>query len=249
MEIRYYKEHSWILNRDMEFKIYGRSGGKLCIAFAPENGRFYDYENFGMIESLAPWIESGRLQVVTPDSIDAETWNNQSATPRQRIEQQERWFRYITDELFGWVVGINGHLGQRAIVTGCSMGATHSSLFFFRRPDLFDTLIAQSGIYNASHFFHNYMDNLIYENSPVHFLPHMDPSHFYMALYRSSRIICCSGQGAWEKTALDETHALERVLKEKDIPAWFDYWGLDVGHEWYWWKKQMVYHMEKLMPW
>lgn len=81
MEIRYYKEHSWILNRDMEFKIYGRSGGKLCIAFAPENGRFYDYENFGMIESLAPWIESGRLQVVTPDSIDAETWNNQSATP------------------------------------------------------------------------------------------------------------------------------------------------------------------------
>ena len=249
MEIRYFKEPSWILNRDMEFKIYGRDGARLCFAFPPQNGRFFDYEDFGMIEALAPWIESGRLQVVTPDSIDAETWSNESGNPRQRIELQELWFRYITDELFGRVVGINGNIGQRAMITGCSMGGVHSGNFFFRRPDLFDTMISLSGLFNARYFFHDYMDNLVYDNSPVHFLPNLPPDHYYMDLYRNSRIICCVGQGAWEDDLLAGTRDLEKILREKDIPAWIDYWGSDVSHDWYWWKKQIVYFMEHLLPW
>ena len=35
MEIRYFKEYSHHLNRDMEFKIYG-NGGKLWLKLGPE---------------------------------------------------------------------------------------------------------------------------------------------------------------------------------------------------------------------
>jgi len=249
MEVRYYKEYSNILGRDMEFKIYGSQGGKLCFAFPPQNGRFYDFENFGMIDVLSPWIESGRLTIVTPDSIDEETWSNESGDPRYRIELQERWFRYITEELFGRAVGINGTYGYKAIVTGCSMGGVHSGNFFFRRPDLFDVVVSLSGLFNAQYFFHDYMDDLVYANSPVHFLRNLAPDHYYNELYRQSQIICCVGQGAWEDDLLAGTRELDAVLKEKNIPAWIDYWGQDVSHDWVWWQRQIVYFFDKILPW
>jgi esterase/lipase superfamily enzyme len=40
---------------------------------------------------------------------------------------------------------------------------------------------------------------------------------------------------------LTETHALERVLAAKSIPAWVDFWGGDVAHDWPWWHKQLPY--------
>ena len=58
MTTRYFKEMSQILHREMECKVYGE-GGRLCLAFPPQNGRFYDFENFGMVEVLRPWLDSG----------------------------------------------------------------------------------------------------------------------------------------------------------------------------------------------
>ena len=48
MNIKYYKEYSHHLNRDMEFKVYGHSGQPILV-FPCQDGRFYDFENFKMI--------------------------------------------------------------------------------------------------------------------------------------------------------------------------------------------------------
>ena len=122
MEINYHKEYSNYLGRDMEFKTYGRPGGKLAFAFAPQNGRFFDFENFGMVNELEAWINSGKIMLVTPDSIDTETWSDEGGNPRYRIELQERWFKYITEELFARAVQLNNSFGYKALITGCSMG-------------------------------------------------------------------------------------------------------------------------------
>ena len=45
MKIDYFKEYSYCLNRDMEFKVYGH-GGKPILVFPAQDGRFYDFENF-----------------------------------------------------------------------------------------------------------------------------------------------------------------------------------------------------------
>lgn len=248
MEINYHKEYSNYLGRDMEFKTYGRPGGKLAFAFAPQNGRFFDFENFGMVNELEAWINSGKIMLVTPDSIDTETWSDEGGNPRYRIELQERWFKYITEELFARAVQLNNSFGYKALITGCSMGGVHSGNFFFRRPDLFDVMISLSGLFNAKYFFHDYFDELVYNNSPVHFLRNLPPDHFYNQLYRDSRIICCVGQGAWEEDLLAGTRELDTVLAEKGIPAWFDYWGTDVSHDWEWWKKQIVYYFNNVLP-
>lgn len=245
MNVTYYKEYSNILGRDMEYKVYGDSG-RICFAIASQNGHYYDFENFHMIDVLANYIEEGRLQVVCPDSIDEESWSNNEWHPRQSIEQQEKWFQYITTELMPTIRARNPH-PDRAIVTGCSMGAVHAGIFFFRRPDLFGTVIALSGTYNACDFFRNYMDDLVYENSPYHFLQNMPEDHFYMDIYRNSQIILCCGQGAWEDELLAGTRALEGVLKSRNIPAWVDIWGHDVNHDWPWWQKQLPYFMDKVM--
>jgi len=44
---------------------------------------------------------------------------------------------------------------------------------------------------------------------------------------------------------LEETGALEAVLREKSIPAWVDYWGEEVNHDWQWWRPQMYYFLGK----
>ena len=239
----HHKHYSQSLCRDMEYKVYGESGHPVMV-FPPQDGRFFDYENFGMIEALAPWIESGKIRVISVDSVDKDSWSAVGGNIQQRIDLQERWFNYIINEL----IPVVSTPGETFIATGCSMGAFHAANFFFRRPDLFDTTISLSGFYHADFFFGlNYNNSMVYDNSPLDFLPNMPDNHPYIELYRKRNIIICVGQGAWEEDMIDSTRRLEKVLQEKGIPAWIDYWGHDVNHDWPWWLKQIVYFIPKVL--
>lgn len=57
----------------------------------------------------------------------------------------------------------------------------------------------------------------------------------------------CVGQGAWEEELLYSTRQMDALLKEKNVPAWVDYWGHDVDHNLAWWRKQIVYFMQHLL--
>ena len=125
------------------------------------------------------------------------------------------------------------------------MGAYHTSNFFFRHTDVFDTMAALSGLYRLNMFVGDYMDDNVYYNSPLDYLPNMnDP--WYLDLYRKSRIIFCVGQGAWEDEMLRDTLELKQILESKGIPAWIDIWGNDVNHDWPWWRKMIPYFLDKL---
>ena len=244
MQVEYHKWYSRYLNRNMEYKTFGNQGHAL-IAFPCQNGRFFDYADQGMIHVLTPWIEVGKIRVICVDGIDWETWSNFGGDPRWRIEQQERWFNYIIEEL---LPNIRYYDGETFMTTGCSMGAMHAANFFFRRPDIFDTVIGLSGLYHAGYGFPFYSDELTYANSPQDFLRNMPEDHPWMQLYRQRRIVICIGQGRWEEETLDSTRQLDTILCEKHIPAWFDYWGFDCDHDWPWWRKQLPYFMSHLEP-
>lgn len=241
-EIR--KEFSRNLGREMEYKIYGNAG-KICLVFPSQNGRFFDYENFGMTDVLAPEIDAGKLRLVCVDGIDGETWSNTEKTPRERIERHEAWHRYVADELIPRLRAENPEASP-FIATGCSMGGFHSANFFFRNPQFFDTLVALSGLYHAGFFFGNYTDDLVYMNSPIDCIPNMPEDHPFLEMYRRRKMIFCVGQGAWEEGLIESTRRLDEILRAKNVPAWFDYWGTDVSHDWVWWKKQLRYFFDKL---
>lgn len=243
MKVEYYREYSYILGRDMEFKVFGHVG-KPCIAFPTQNGRFYDYENEGIIRAMSWYIEQGKIQVFCVDSIDELTWSNLNASPRYRLELQEAYFNYIVQELVPVVQRLNG--ANRLMCFGCSMGAYHAANFFLRCPDIFDAILALSGIYHSGYFIKDYADDLSFLNSPIDSLRQMNQHHPFLDLYRQARIIICVGQGAWEENCLQDTRAMDEEFKRHNIPAWIDYWGYDQPHDWSSWLEQtpyFLYHM------
>lgn len=245
MEKDYVKFYSRYLNREMEINIYGH-GGKPCLVFPAQDGRFYDFAGFGMVDAAAPFIDQGKLQLFCIDSIDKESWSFSQGDCRLRIERHEQWFNYIIEEVVPFIHHYN-QSGEKLMTTGCSMGASHAANFFFRRPDIFDTVIAMSGYYSSDLFFGDYMDDLVYLNSPVHYLEGMAYDHPNVQKYRENNIIICTGQGAWEDDMIRSTKRIEELLGYKDVGAWVDYWGYDVNHDWPWWRIQFPYFLGKVL--
>ena len=245
MNIEYVKHYSGWLNRDMEFKVYGDGCGKPVMFIPCQGGRFFDFENFKMIDYWAKWIEEGRCTVYSIDSIDNESWAAKGGNERYRIEMHEKWYHYLVDEV---VPLIHAMSGDRKILTfGCSMGATHAANLFFRRPDIFGGVFAISGLYDDSEFFDNYVDDLVYNNCPCLYLANLPADHFYRDLYNNSDILIVCGQGAWEEPLLASTRWLDTVCAEQGINARFEYWGLDVNHDWPWWYKMVEYYVPQLL--
>ncbi len=244
MQIEYKKFYSSNLGREMEFKVYGHSG-KPMIVFPSSGGRFYEYEDFKMIDACSYFINEGLIRVYSPDSIDNETWLNKSSHPSDIANHHQAYDNYIVQELVPFIQTHNNYYGKM-IATGCSMGAYHSANFYFRHPDVFDTVIALSGIYNARFFVgENLGDFNVYINSPIDYLKNLN-DQYYLDAYKHGNIIICTGQGAYEEESIRDTKALEQILREKNVPAWIDYWGYDADHDWPWWRIQMPYFLGKL---
>lgn len=243
MEIRYEKHWSSYLNREMEFKVYGH-GGKSVLFVPCQGGRFFDFENFKMLDAWADWIESGQCRVFSVDCIDNEAWAAQGADNRWRIENHERWYNYIVNELVPSIHYIACN-GDPIMTFGCSMGAMHAANLYYRRPDLFDSCFAISGLYDNKLFFGDYCDDLVYNNCPCLYLQNMPQDHWYMDLYRSQKSLVVCGQGAWEEPLLESTRWLDTVCRSKGIPTRFEYWGYDVNHDWPWWFKMV----KTYLPW
>ena len=89
------------------------------------------------------------------------------------------------------------------------------------------------------------MNDLVYQNSPIHYLSNMPYDHPYIQLYNQKKAIICTGQGPWEQP--EYTRQLDRILHAKGIHAWVDYWGYDSSHDWPWWYKQVSYFVPYLL--
>ena len=249
METQYFKEYSPALGRDMEMKVYGHAGRP--VLFIPcQNGRFFDFENFHMADVWQPWIDAGRVMVFAIDTMDQETWSNGAGDPRWRIERHEQWMSFNFDEVAPFIRDMvnarNGWTGYPGIIAfGCSLGATHAANLYFRRPDLFDGLLALSGIYTASYGFGDYMDDLVYLNSPVDYLAGMANDHPYIQRYNNNRGIIVVGTGPWEVP--ETTFRVGELCGQKGIQVWVDVWGGDCAHDWDWWYRQVQYHVPHLL--
>lgn len=242
MNVEYFKWWSPSLSQDMELKVYGHAG-KPFIVFPAQGGRFYEYEDFGMVGACQPSIDAGRVTLVTVDGVDNQSWCNWDLHPADRARRHNDYDRHIVDEVVplirsrGWAAEIGA--------TGCSMGGYHAANFFFRHPDVFDTMICLSGLLQLRMFVGDAMDDDVYLNTPLAYLPNLtDP--WFLDRYRRSQIIVCAGQGAWDEDMLADARALGAILAAKGVPAWIDIWGGDVSHDWPWWRRQMPYFLDHL---
>ena len=243
MHIEYHKWWSPSLGHDMELKVYGHAG-KPVVVFPTQGGRFFEYEDFGMVEACQGSIDSGKIQIFAVDSIDGQSWTNWDSSPAQRAARHNDYDHYIVEEVAPFIRERGNHQ-VKCLSTGCSMGGYHSANFFFRHPDMFDALIGLSGILRLNMFVGDYMDDNIYFNSPLAYLPNMEDP-WYLDQYRQSEIIVCAGRGPWDGPMVEDALALQGILQAKGVPCWIDIWGEHVSHDWPWWRQQMPYFLAKL---
>lgn len=234
---------SHALGHDMEYRIYGHAGQPV-LAFPSQSGRWWDFEGFGMVDAIAALIENGRVTLVAVDGIDWQSWTNYGAPVEQRARRHEDYDRYLADELLPAIRTETGR--QTAWATGCSMGAFHAANVFFRHPDALDGLVAISGLYQPRLFVGDFVDDSVYSNSPLYYLPNLEDT-WLLDRYRRSTIVFCIGQGRWEEDCLADHRAMQAILEGKAIPATFDYWGYDVDHDWPWWRRMLPYHLDRLV--
>ena len=249
MKIEYHHHYSGYLGREMEFKVYGH-GGKPVIFIPCQGGRFVDFENFKMVDYWGKFIEEGRCTVYSIDTIDNETYANKGGDPRWRVEQHERWYNYLIEEMVPTIRHLSGLANgydQPIMVFGASLGAMHAANLFFRRPDIFDAVFAISGIYESEDSFGSYMDDILYRNTPCAYIPNMAPDHPYIGMYNERKMLFVVGQGAWEDVLLASTRNLQYVLEQKGIRAQFDYWGHDVDHDWPWWYIMVEHYLPQFL--
>jgi esterase/lipase superfamily enzyme len=135
----------------------------------------------------------------------------------------------------------------RIAVTGASFGAFHAANAFFRRPDLFDTLIGMSGFYDLrGDYLKGFMNDDAYFNNPASYLEHMSDNGTLETL-RNSQIHILSGQGAFELP--EASRRLSRLLWSKSVGNNLDLWGHDVNHDWPWWRKMLPHYLGERISW
>ena len=94
------------LGHDLETRRYAADGtsrpaAQPILAFPSMNGRVWDWENFGMVESIRGEIESGRVTLYVTDGIDWQSWTAAEKAPLERVARHADYDRYLVEEILG----------------------------------------------------------------------------------------------------------------------------------------------------
>jgi esterase/lipase superfamily enzyme len=204
---------------------------------------FLEYERCHLIDAIRFFIDSGRVKAFTVNSINNESWLNEHVPPPYRARRQQEYNRYIEDEVVPFIR--NATSRETPIITaGASLGAFHAANAFFRRPDLFQGVIAMSGSYDLKPHTDAYFDDNCYFNSPADYLPNLTDESILALLRSTEDIHILSGQGDYEEP--ERSVELARILAAKGIPHHLDLWGHDVPHDWPSWRAMLPHVLGRI---
>lgn len=243
-EIRSWYSHR--TNMEMPLVQYGHWGHPLLL-LPTANADFLEHERFGLIDSIRGLIEAGRVRVFSVNSINSHAWMNKEVPMHERSNRQAAFSGYIEREVVPYIRDSIQNPTARIGVSGASFGAFHAANQFFRRPDLFDVLIAMSGFYDLSWLLDGYSDENVYFNNPMWYMANIGDGELLNLLRHHSQIHLLTGQGAWEVP--NASRRFSAVLSSKGIPHNLDLWGHDVPHDWPTWKKMLPYYLGERLGW
>lgn len=131
----------------------------------------------------------------------------------------------------------------RVAVSGASFGAFHAANQFFRRPDLFHSLIAMSGFFDVEAYTDGFRSSELYFNNPSWFVRGMADT----SAFRNSRAHIVTGSGAYERPEI--SRRFSQLLWDKGIWNDLDIWGPDMKHDWPTWREMLPYYVEHKLGW
>ncbi|HXJ65118.1 MAG TPA: esterase [Actinomycetota bacterium] len=223
----YRKDHSQALGRDMELLRFGDAGLALLV-FPTSQGRFYQWEDFGLVGALEDKIGDGYLQLWCVDSVDGESWYAKDKAPADRVRRHLDYERYLVDELIP-------SMPWPPVATGTSFGAFHALLLALRQPTHVQGFVALSGAYDTEHWLDGYHDEQTYYTNPLAFLPGLDDPRYLDPLRSYEHKVIATGE--------DDANAAESILvadllNEKGGGVTLDIWD-GWAHDWPYWSDMM----------
>ncbi|MEO8217014.1 MAG: alpha/beta fold hydrolase [Acidobacteriota bacterium] len=227
----YIKWYSPNVFREMEFLWFGHSGRPL-IVFPTSGGSFFENEDFHLIDSLADKIERGELQVICVDSLDRETWHNESIHPADRAARHEQYDHYLRDEVVPYIQNRAGR--NDLIVYGASFGGYHAANFAGRHPDVVSRAIIFSGVYDIHRAVDGYWDERCYFNCPVAYIPNVNGD----AWHELSHVEWVIATGEHD-SLINENRDFAWMLQMKGLPVYSEFWPGQFGHDWPWWREHL----------
>lgn len=214
----------------MELLWFGHAGMPV-IVFPTSMGTFFEYEDRGMIASVADRVDAGKLQFVCIDSVDRESWYNKRVHPRWRVHRHNTYEQYILQEVMPLVR--QKFPFPELGVTGCSFGGYHCLNFAMRHPGMVTTCVTMSGAFDIKSFLHGYYDQDVYFHNPVDYIPNTQ-DNWYLDHYRRMKIVLATSD--WD-ICLGDNQNMHNILDSKGIPHWFDVWGGNSKHDWPLWQR------------
>ena len=232
MKREYHKWWSPTLGRDMEMLVFGHDGLP-AIVFPTSQGRFFEFEERGMVSAVEDKIAAGKLQLFCVDSVDAESWYNRGVGADWQIARHVQYENYVLREVVPLIRQLN-HKPQLAAL-GCSFGGFHALNIALRHPHLFTGCLSMSGAFDlrALGFLRGHYSDDVYYNLPLDYLPGIT-DHHYLERMRHNTYVLATGvhDQCW-----NDNERMAEVLKAKCIPVRLDVWGDNARHDWPWWQK------------
>ncbi|QKZ13623.1 esterase family protein [Spirosoma sp. KUDC1026] len=226
MQETHRKWYSHHLGRDIDMLVYGHWGYPVLM-FPTSMGRYYEYKDFGFIETVRWFVETGKIKLYCIDSIDRDSWYAKHLHPGTRIWNHVLYDRFLHTEL---VPGIQRECNERKIgVAGVSFGGYHALNFAFRHPEQVGNLFTIGAAFDIRSFLSGYYDENVYFNNPPDFIPNANNPEFY-----HMNIVLGSSEYDFCKPS---TLNISTILRNKGIHHTLDRmpWG---DHDWPVWKEQ-----------
>ncbi|HEX9435941.1 MAG TPA: alpha/beta hydrolase-fold protein [Candidatus Limnocylindria bacterium] len=228
MQRTYRKWWSPALERDMEMLVFGGHGTPVLV-FPTSMGRFYQWEDFGLVGHMAPRVDAGWLQLWCVDSVDGESFYAKDRPPHERAARHLAYERYILDEVVPAIRSANDT--PFLIAAGASFGATHAALLVTRHPGLVGKAVCLSGAYDVSRWLDGWREGEGYYLDPLAFLPALtDEQH--LGPMRGTEVIVATGE---DDPNADDSRRLVALLQDKGVPAELHMWQ-GWAHDWPYWQ-------------
>jgi esterase/lipase superfamily enzyme len=150
----------------MELLTFGHAGARMLV-FPTSMGRFFEWEDQGMMESLRRAPRPRLAPGLCVDSVDAESWYAKWRTRRTARRLARALRAYILHE----VLPFSRHRNPEPylIAAGASFGAYHALDLGLRHPTVVDRVIGLSGLYDIKEMTGGYSTNHVYRHDPSHF--------------------------------------------------------------------------------
>jgi esterase/lipase superfamily enzyme len=211
----YHKWYSQYLSRDFEMNVYGEKGLPVII-FPTFNGRFFEHKDNGIIDSIADFIDDGRIKVYCHDNYNYSSWHNYEIHPADRAKSHIAYERMVINDILGFAKYETGY--EKFIIAGFEFGAYHSLNFTLRHPEKVSDLLCVSGFYNIKQFIFGYYDDNCYFNNPPDYLPNLSDEWYINHLKQISIKICVTQNDP----LYHENKNISNLLSSKEIPNSFD---------------------------